>query len=1154
MKHADFVHLHVHTQYSLLDGTIRLDDLFRKAKEYQMPAVAMTDHGNLYGTIDFYKHAYQYGIKPIIGCELYVAPRSRFEKNGHGIGETAHHLIVLARNMRGYRNLMKLSTAGFLDGFYYRPRVDKEILKQHHEGLIGLSACLHGEIATQLLRGQTAEAERTTEQYREIFGEENFFIEIMENGLPEQARANQGLINLSKKLGLPLVGTNDCHYLKQADAEAHELLLCIQTGKTIEDSDRMRFGTDQFYFRSSDEMKRLFSHYPEAIENTVRIAEKCNLTLEFGKFFLPNFEINPDETLDERLKKEASQGLASILPNILQGDDEKRREVYEKRLQQELEMIRTMGFAGYFLIVSDFIRYAKGKNIPVGPGRGSAAGSLVAYAIGITKIDPIRYNLFFERFLNPDRISMPDIDTDFCPNGREEIIRYVTEKYGSDKVSQIITFGKMQARAVIRDVGRAMNIPYGEVDRIAKLIPNVLNIKLDEAIKREPRLQQEQKANPRIRKLLDLSQALEGLNRHSSTHAAGVVISDLPLVERVPLCKSPREDIVTQFAMNDISEVGLTKFDFLGLKTLTVIKDALQFIREGRGMDVDVEYLPLNDRKTYELLMRGDTDGIFQLESSGMKDVLVRMKPDCIEDVIALIALYRPGPMDNINEFISRKQGKTKIAYETPELEAILKETYGIIVYQEQVMQIAVAIGGYALSEADTLRKVMSKKKSEEMERKEKPKFLEGARKKKIPEARAAKIWDHMETFGKYGFNKSHSTAYAIIAYQTAYLKAHYPAELMAALLTSEKDNRDKIISHIGSCREMGIHVLPPDINESMSDFSVVGDNIRFGLAAVKNVGVGAIESIIAVRTAGGPFKSIVDFCDRIDSRKVNKRVVESLIKCGAFDSTGHRRRPLINCFEGIMDKAQKRQREKASGQGNLLDQFERSDSVRHDGDYPGELSDTAEWDHKELLANEKETIGFYITGHPLLYFAERLGMMVTADSSNLGSRADREAVTLAGIVSSIREVQTRRKETMAYVTIEDLKGSVSVIFFPEIYKTYCNLLHGEEPLLLKGVVDIGEENVKMIAAETTLLSKASDITYHSVCFTIDVNRCAAADIENLSRSLRKYAGKNEGFIKLVEANSETMIYLGDDMKLDLVLPLKREVEQILGVGAIQFA
>ena len=1153
MKHADFVHLHVHTQYSLLDGTIRLDDLFLKAKEYQMPAVAMTDHGNLYGAIDFYKHAYRHGIKPIIGCEIYVAPKSRFDKNGYGIGETANHLVLLARNLQGYRNLMRLSTAGFLEGFYYRPRIDKELLAQHHEGLIGMSACLHGEISSHLLRGNPSEAEQAAQQYRNIFGEGNYFLEIMENGLPEQKKANQGLIELGHRIGLPLVATNDCHYLNPEDAEAHEILLCIQTGKTVADADRMRLGSDQFFFRSPDEMKRLFVDCPEAIENTIQIAEKCNLTLEFGKFFLPKFEIHPDETLDERLKRTAQAGLARILPNILRGGSAELRDVYEKRLQRELEMIRAMGFAGYFLIVADFIDYARKKDIPVGPGRGSAAGSLVAYAIGITSIDPIRYNLFFERFLNPDRISMPDIDTDFCPEGRDEIIRYVTEKYGSDKVSQIITFGKMQARAVIRDVGRAMSIPYGEVDRIAKLIPNILNIKLDEAIKREPRLKEEQKGNPRIKKLLDLSLALEGLNRHSSTHAAGVVISDLPLVERIPLCKSPKDDVVSQFAMNEISDVGLTKFDFLGLKTLTVIKDALHFVHEGRGVEVDLDNLPLDDRKTYELLMRGDTDGIFQLESSGMKDVLVRMKPDCIEDVIALIALYRPGPMDNIPEFISRKQGKTKIVYEAPELEAILKETYGIIVYQEQVMQIAVAIGGYALSEADTLRKVMSKKKTEEMESREKPKFLAGARKKKIPEANAVRIWEQMETFGKYGFNKSHSTAYAIISYQTAYLKSHYPAEFMAALLTSEKDNRDKIISHIGSCREMGINVLPPDINESMSDFSVVGDRIRFGLAAVKNVGIGAIESIIAARQSAGPFRSIVDFCDRVDPRKVNKRVVESLIKCGAFDATGHKRRQLMISCEEIMDKAQKRQREKASGQANLLEQFEQADRTPQNGECPADgLPDIPEWDHKELLANEKETIGFYITGHPLSRYSDRLALIVTADSTNLSTRTDRDALIMAGVVSSIREVQTRRKETMAYVTLEDLRGSVTVIFFPEIYKASFDLLHGEDPLLVKGTVDIGEDSIKLIAAEASLLATAAERPYRSAFFTVDV-RQSTEEIDALSRCLRNYPGKLEGYIKLVEDKSETLIYLGEDMKLDLTLPLRKEAEQILGVGAIQF-
>ncbi|MEW6334755.1 MAG: DNA polymerase III subunit alpha [Thermodesulfobacteriota bacterium] len=1152
MENSDFVHLHVHTQYSLLDGTIRLDDLFRKAKEYGMPAVAMTDHGNLYGAIDFYKQADKCGIKPIIGCELYVAPKNRFDKTGHGSGETAHHIVVLARNMAGYKNLMRLTTSGYLDGFYYRPRIDKEILARHCDGLIGMSACLHGEIASGLLRGNPESALCTARQYREIFGDGNFYLEIMENGLPEQKIVNRGLIDLHKNHGFPLVATNDCHYLNRGDDEAHEVLLCIQTGKTMDDRERMRFGTDQFYFRPPAEMKELFIHCPEAIDNTMRIAEQCDLSFSFGSFLLPHFEVNPGETLDDRLRRIATAGLAELLPKITAGGNDHLREQYEQRLQHELEIIGSIGFAGYFLIVSDFINYARGKNIPVGPGRGSAAGSLVAYAIGITGIDPIRYNLLFERFLNPDRISMPDIDTDFCPERREEIIRYVTEKYGSDRVSQIITFGKMQARAVIRDVGRALNIPYGEVDRIAKLIPNVLNIRLDEAIKKESRLAQEMKTNPRINKLIDLSRALEGLNRHSSTHAAGVVISDLPLVERIPLCKSPKDDIVTQFSMNDISDVGLTKFDFLGLKTLTVIKNALRFIRDGRGVDVDIENLPLDDRRTYQLLMRGDTDGVFQLESAGMKDILVRMKPDCIEDVIALIALYRPGPMDNIPEFISRKQGKTKVVYEVDALEAILKETYGVIVYQEQVMQIAVSIGNYTLSEADTLRKVISKKQSDDMESKEKPKFLEGAQKKGIPIAKASRIWEQMKTFGRYGFNKSHSTAYAIISYQTAYLKAHYPAEFMAALLTSEKDNRDKIIHHISSCKEMGVNVLPPDINESQSDFSVVGENIRFGLAAVKNVGVGAIESITQAREKEGRFRSFVDFCDRIDTKKVNKRVIESLIKCGTFDSMGNSRRQLISCYDEVMEKVQHRQRERGSGQSNFLEEFDGHGDSSPAGPMDIALPPVPEWEQKELLFHEKESIGFYITDHPLSRYADRLGLIVSADSASLSGRADREAVAMAGTVSQIREVTTRRKETMAYVTLEDLKGSAVTIFFPEVYRAAHTLLHGEEPLLIKGTLDIAEDGIKLIAAEVMPLSAAFEKAHQAVYFTVDVEKSSPDDIDALGQRLKQYPGRYEGFIKLIDRNAETLIYLGMDVKFDLSPPLRKETDRILGAGAVR--
>lgn len=1149
MKHSDFVHLHVHTQYSLLDGMIRLEDLFQKAREYKMPAIAITDHGNMFGAIDFYQQAYKQGIKPIIGCELYVAPRSRLDKS-YSIGETARHLIVLVKNMQGYKNLMKLTTAGYLEGFYYRPRVDKEILKDCSEGLIAFSACLHGEINNLILKGKMDEAKKAALSYQAIFGDDNFFLELMENGIPEQKIANKALIEISKELSLPLVATNDCHYLNREHADAHDVLLCIQTGKTIEDNDRMRLGTDQFYFRSPEEMHNIFSQTPEALSNTVTVAERCNLSLEFGKFYLPNFEIkNPEETLNDYLERKAREGLQKLLPDILKDQKENEseiREKYEKRLRDELEIIKSMGFAGYFLIVSDFVKHAKHNDIPVGPGRGSAAGSLVAYALKITTIDPIRYALFFERFLNPNRISMPDIDIDFCQEGRDEIIKYVTEKYGKDKVSQIITFGKMQAKAVIRDVGRALNIPYSEVDKIAKLVPNVLNISLDEAIKTEPRLQQEAKNNPQVAKLLSLSRILEGLNRHASTHAAGVVISDVPLVERVPLC-IPKDEIVSQYSMNDIQAVGLTKFDFLGLKTLTVIKNAINFIKESNNINLDIDNLPLDDKQTYQLLMRGETDGVFQLESDGMKDIMKNLKPDRIEDVIALIALYRPGPMKMVPEFISRKQGKTKISYELPELEAILKETYGIIVYQEQVMQIAGVLANYSMAEADILRKVMSKKKSAEMD-KEKPKFLDGAKKHKINENKARKIWEQMEDFAEYGFNKSHSTAYAMISYQTAYLKAHYPVAFMAALLTSEKDNRDKIIRHMSSCKEMGINILPPDINESFKDFSISGENIRFGLAAVKNVGYAAIDSIISAREKG-KFSSFMDFLTRTDLRKTNKRVIESLIKCGAFDFLGHKRRQLIQHYEEAMDAAQRRQKEAQSSQSSFFDEFDSGSSSKN-GMKSYEMPDVSEWDQKELLSVEKEALGFYISGHPLLRFADRLKLVTNSDSSNLNTKKDKDTVTIAGVISSLAEKQTRRKDTMCNVTLEDLQGSVNIIFWADTYKKCYSVLHEDEPVVIQGIIDVGDESLKIIAQEAMTLSKALENPYKQVRFMVNADKISNETIMSLNETIKKYHGKYDGYLHIINGKSETIIYLGDEMRVDISEKLKKEADSILGEGA----
>lgn len=1153
MKHSDFVHLHVHTQYSLLDGMIRLNELFKKAKDFAMPAIAITDHGNMFGAIDFYKQAYAAGIKPIIGCELYVAPRSRFDKSTSSIGEATRHLVVLVKNMQGYRNLMRLTSAAHIEGFYYRPRVDKELLAQYSEGLIASSACLHGEIASHIVRGNMDEARKSALDYLKIFGEENFFLEIMENGIPEQKIANDGLIELSKELSIGLIATNDCHYLNREHAEAHNVLLCIQTGKTIEDTDRMALSSDQFYVRSPEEMHTLFAQTPEAIANTVSIAERCNLTFEFGKFYLPNFEVkNPEETLEDYLERKAVQGLEKLIPTIMkyQTEDEAAVRVkYNKRLHVELEIIKTMGFAGYFLIVSDFIKHAKHNDVPVGPGRGSAAGSLVAYAIRITDIDPLRYGLFFERFLNPDRISMPDIDIDFCQERRNEIIKYVTEKYGKDKVTQICTFGKMLAKGVIRDVGRALNIPYSDADRIAKLVPNVLNITLEEAFKQEPRFTEERRKNPQIDKMLSLSLVLEGLNRHSSVHAAGVVISDVPLVERVPLF-APKDDIVSQYTMKDIETVGLTKFDFLGLKTLTVIRNAINFIKESHGVDLNINDLPLDDRKTYELLIKGETDGVFQLESSGMKDLLVNFKPDHIEDVIALIAAYRPGPMKMIPDFIARKHGKQQITYELPQLEPILKETYGIILYQEQVMQIANVIGGYTMAQADTLRKMMGKKQVAAME-KEKPKFLEGSKKQHVNENKARTIWDQMETFAEYGFNKSHSAAYAIITYQTAYLKAHYPVAFMAALLTSEKDNRDKIIKHMSNCKEMGINVLPPDINESQKDFSVSGDNIRFGLAAVKNVGEAAIESIIDMRKKE-KFNSFMDFLTRVDLRKVNKRVIESLIKCGAFDSLGYYRRQLMECCEAAMDEAQRKQKQLLSNQASFFDDFD-SGSSADNGSGSYQIPNLPEWDHKELLSIEKETLGFYITGHPLYGYADKLKFVTNTDSSTLNTKRDKDTISIAGVISSLTERTTKRKDIMCNVVLEDLQGSVNIIFWADVYKKNYELLHADEPVVIQGTIDVGDEALKIIAQDVIPLAQALENPYKQIRFIVDAERITPDNIISFGHAIKKFQGKYDSYIHIVNEKSETIVYLGDELRLDINDRMKREADSILGEGATTY-
>jgi len=1152
MKHANFVHLHLHTEFSLLDGAIRLEELFQQAKNYRMPALAVTDHGSMFGAIEFYQQAERAGIKPIIGCELYVAPGSRFEKVSRGIAEASFHLILLAKNLAGYRNLMKLVSAGYFEGFYYRPRVDKELLQKYNEGLIALSACLKGEIPFFLVSGDKDKALQAAEELKSIFPDRRFYLEIQENKIAEQKKVNAGLMEISRELSLPLVATNDCHYLKREDAKAHEILLCIQTGKTLKHVDRMQFSTEEFFFRSAEEMEELFAYCPEAIQNTVEVAERCNLDLKLNELQFPEFQVPAGETLDSFLEKSAQQGLEERLIGMRASGQSPpfARDFYQQRLLKELRMIQKMGFAGYFLIVSDFIRYAKEKNIPVGPGRGSGAGSLAAYCLGITDIDPLANGLLFERFLNPERVSPPDIDIDFCMQGRDEVIRYVKTKYGADHVAQIITFGKMQARAVIRDVGRALDMPYGEVDRIAKMIPNTLNITLEEALQQEPRLRELGRTNPDVQRLLNLAQALEGLPRHASTHAAGVVISSQPLVEAVPLYRGQQNEIVTQYPMKDVERIGLIKFDFLGLKTLTMIQDVIKRVDLSKKEKLDMRKIPLDDRKTYDLLCSGDTSGVFQLESSGMKDLVVRLLPERFGDLVALLALYRPGPLKSgmVEDFIKRKQGKVPIVYEVPELKEVLEETYGVIVYQEQVMNIASRLANFSLADADILRRAMGKKKADEMAM-QKKKFLEGARQKKIPAPKAEKLFDLMAKFAEYGFNKSHSAAYALIAYQTAYLKAHYPVEFMAALLSSEMGDTEKVLRHLNECRERGIEALPPDINESQQDFTVVGGKIRFGLAAVKNVGLAAIQSILAAREEKGDFNSLADFCLKVDLRKVNKRVTESLIKCGAFDTINANRAQLLAGSEEAMEWAQGWERERSKSQMIMFGSFQ-TDGKKS----APRLPDVPQWPEGQRLAFEKETLGFYLTGHPLTRFAQILRRFNTTDTQRTREMADGQEVIIGGVVNALKETNTKRGDRMAFVTLEDLNGMVEVIIFSELYKNSSLLLKGEDPIFIKGKVDVGEDSVKVIASEVFPFDQAMNKLATSVHLRVRSEGLGREDLVALKEIFQDCRGDCPAYLHLIlPGKREAVIVLGDEWKLSSTDQLVRRIRDLLGYEAVSF-
>ena len=1055
-----FTHLHVHTEYSLLDGSSKIKELVGQAKALGMDSLAITDHGVMYGVIDFYKAAREAGIKPILGCEIYVTGGSRFEKEGGGSEDRYYHLVLLAENDTGYGNLMKIVSKGFVEGFYYKPRVDYEVLETYHEGIIALSACLAGEIPKNLVRGMYEEACAAARRYEGIFGKGNFFLELQDHGIPEQRLVNTQLVRMSKELGIELVATNDIHYTYAGDAEAHDILLCIQTGKKVSDENRMRYEGGQYYCKSEAEMAALFPYAPEAIENTHKIAKRCNVEIEFGVTKLPKFDVPQGKTSWEYLNELCLEGLKKRYPH----DDGAMRE----RLDYELGVIKDMGYVDYFLIVWDFIRYARDHGIMVGPGRGSAAGSVVAYTLGITSIDPMRYNLLFERFLNPERVSMPDIDVDFCFERRQEVIDYVTEKYGKDRVVQIVTFGTLAARGVIRDVGRVLDLPYALCDQIAKMVPKELNITIDEALK-TPDLAEAYRSSEQVKYLIDMSRRLEGLPRHTSMHAAGVVISQKPVEEYVPLSRAADGSITTQFTMTTLEELGLLKMDFLGLRTLTVIQNAVKLVEKGRDVRIDLDHLDFDDQAVYDSICTGRCEGVFQLESSGMKSFMKELRPHSLEDVIAGISLYRPGPMDFIPQYIRGKNHPDQITYHCPQLEPILKPTYGCIVYQEQVMQIVRDLAGYTLGRSDLVRRAMSKKKTAVME-KERQNFVygneaegvKGCIANGIDEKTANQIYDEMIDFAKYAFNKSHAAAYAVVAYETAYLKYYYPVEFMAALMTSVIDNSAKVSEYIAVCRDMGIPLLPPDINEGEADFSVSGGGIRYGLSAIKSIGRSVIDEIVREREENGLYTSLRDFIYRLTSREINRRSLESFIKSGAMDCLpGTRKQKMLASME-LVDQKNREKKLDIAGQLSLFDFMGEEDKKA------GEVrfQDVGEYEKEELLAYEKEVLGIYISGHPLEKYKEKWKRHITArttdfdvdDETGAAGVSDGQIVTIGGMITGKTVKTTKNNQLMAFITVEDMDGSVEVLIFPRDYEANRALLSEDAKVFVRGRVSLGDE------------------------------------------------------------------------------------------------
>ena len=1066
----NFTHLHVHTEYSLLDGSNKIKEYVARVKKLGMDSAAITDHGVMYGVIDFYKEAKAQGIKPILGCEVYVAPGSRFDKEAGNNEDRYYHLVLLAENNEGYQNLMKIVSIGFIDGFYYKPRVDIETLETYHEGIIALSACLAGEIPRYIMRGMYEEACKSALRYQNIFGKDNFFLELQDHGMPEQKQVNQSLLRMSREMGIELVATNDVHYTYAEDVKPHDILLCLQTGKRLSDEDRMRYEGGQYFVKSPEEMATLFPYAPEALENTYKIAQRCNVEIEFGVTKLPKYDVPEGYTSWEYLNKLCWDGFAERYPN----DTGKLKD----QLTYELSIIQKMGYVDYFLIVWDFIKYSRDHGIAVGPGRGSAAGSLVSYTLGITNIDPAKYQLLFERFLNPERVSMPDIDVDFCFERRQEVIDYVVRKYGKDRVAQIVTFGTLAARGVLRDVGRVMDMPYAFVDSIAKMVPQELNITLDRALKTNPEFKTLYDTNEQVKELVDMSMRLEGLPRHTSMHAAGVVISQKAVDEYVPLSRAQDGSLTTQFTMTTLEELGLLKMDFLGLRTLTVIQNAVRMVEQGHGCKIDVDHIDYNDKAVLDSLGTGKTDGVFQLESTGMKNFMKELKPQSLEDIIAGISLYRPGPMDFIPQYIRGKNHPETITYDCPQLESILEPTYGCIVYQEQVMQIVQKLAGYTLGRADLVRRAMSKKKAAVMQQ-ERQNFVYGNEEegvpgcisRGIPENVANKIYDDMIDFAKYAFNKSHAAAYAVVAYQTAWLKYYYPVEFMAALMTSVIDNSTKVSEYILTCRQMSIGILAPDVNESESAFSVSGGAIRYGLNAIKSIGRPVIESIIAERKAGGPYVDLSDFIHRLPGKDVNKRVVENLIKSGAFDSFPANRRQMMLIYGQIMDEAAQKKKTELAGQMSLFDFAAEEDKEA----FKVKIPVVAEYSKGDLLAFEKEVLGFYISGHPLEEYEEqwKRGIShVTTDflppeEGELPKVHDGERATVGGMITTKTMKATKTNKMMAFITIEDLVGTVEVIVFPRDYEKIGKMLNVDDKVFVSGRISAEEDRASKMILES---------------------------------------------------------------------------------------